>query len=176
MKTAILCVLYLWLIPLCFAEQLCQSESIVSTAPSANFLDLGDGSVVDQVTGLMWRKCPEGLSGENCELGELVTLTWAGALQYAPKINDGAGFAGYHDWRLPNIRELSTIVDLQCANPAINTDVFPSTPVSHAWTSSPYHFYTHYSWYVDFSSGAPTYDERISQKSVRLVRDHVMGD
>lgn len=76
----------------------------------------------------------------------------------------------YNDWRLPNIRELSTLVEPQCAGPAVNSEIFPNTPATHVWSSSPYNFYTHYSWYVDFANGAPTYDLRTALKNIRLVR------
>ena len=153
------------------ADQYCQTENIPATAPSTHYQPLKDGTIYDNNTGLMWRVCLEGLSGKSCDQGEPLLLSWANALLHVPVLNSDNGFAGYKDWRLPNIRELSTLVELQCANPAINLNAFVNAPSEHVWSSSPYHFYTHYSWYVDFENGAATYDERISKKSIRLVRD-----
>lgn len=151
-------------------EPVCQRENIIATTPDSRFVVNDNATVTDTQTDLMWKLCTEGKSGVQCKEGEALEMNWAEALLYLPEHNSlGAG--GYTDWRLPNIRELSTLVESQCAHPAINLDIFPNTPASHFWTSSPYHFYTHYSWYVDFAYGSPTYDERIRKKLLRLVRD-----
>jgi len=152
------------------AEQKCQPENILASTPASRFV-VDNNVVLDTQTDLMWLLCVEGLSGEACEEGEVLEFNWAQALQQVDKVNGSGGKSSYQDWRLPNIRELSTLVEMQCAAPAINLDVFPNTPVAQTWTSSPYHFYTHYSWLVDFNYGAPTYDERIRGKTLRLVRD-----
>lgn len=151
------------------AEQQCKSETIKATAGTARYEATKEGVVLDTLTGLEWRQCVEGVSGEACDQGEASLLNWAHALTHVAKVN-AAKAAGHDDWRLPNVRELNSIVELQCADPAINSEIFPAAPSVHTWTSSPYHFYTHYSWFVDFASGAVTYDERIQPKAVRLVR------
>lgn len=148
----------------------CQKTNIPEATPSARFVNNGDGTITDSNTDLMWKQCLEGLAGDECELGEALALNWAEALLYLPELNK-EGDKGYMDWRMPNIRELSTLVETQCMNPSINTEVFPGTPATQVWTSSPYQFYTHYSWYVDFGYGSADYDERIKPKSLRLVRD-----
>lgn len=156
----------------CYGEQYCQRENTLASTPDSRFFVQQKGTVTDQKTGLMWKTCLEGISGENCNDGEYYLYNWAVALNYVGTMNELQGFAGFRDWRLPNIRELSTLVELQCVNPAINLALFPNAPAIQTWTSSPYHFYTHYSWLVDFALGAPSYDERIQEKSLRLVRDH----
>ncbi len=145
------------------AEQVCQRESIPASTPSVRFVVNSDNTLTDTKTHLVWKRCLEGLEGSACEQGSPIALNWAEALLY---LNTHQS-----EWRLPNIRELSTLVETQCANPAINLEVFPGALSSHVWTSSPYHFYTHYSWYVDFQFGLPTYDERIRLKMLRLVRN-----
>ncbi|MCX2779510.1 Lcl C-terminal domain-containing protein [Microbulbifer thermotolerans] len=151
--------------------QQCKPGQISATAPAARFEQRDDGTVIDKKLGLMWRTCVEGMSGKNCEDGEALTLNWAGALAYAPTFNREGGFAGHQDWRLPNIRELSSLLELQCTAPAINTAVFPNATSAGVWSSSPAKFHMHYSWYVDFDSGAFTYGERTQPKALRLVRD-----
>lgn len=61
-----------------------------------DFVDHGDGTVTDRATGLMWMK-------EDCGRG----MTWEDALAYCENLE----FAGHSDWRLPNAKELQSIVD-----------------------------------------------------------------
>lgn len=41
-----------------------------------------------------------------------------------------------YDWRIPNIKELSTIIERACTSPARNTDIFPVTVASVMWSST----------------------------------------
>ncbi len=72
----------------------------------------------------MWKQCAEGLSGTTCQTGSAHTFTWANALVYA----EASTFANHADWRLPNVKELSTLVEDCRTSPAINTLRFPNTP------------------------------------------------
>src|SRR5688572_25543171 len=117
-------------------EQRCFRDNMASTAPSSRFQKHDNGTVTDRETGLMWRACVEGLKGKNCDKGKALELSWGGALSYVPSLNSGEGFAGHKDWRLPNIRELASLLELQCARPAINLEIFPNTHPAHAWSSS----------------------------------------
>jgi hypothetical protein len=148
----------------------CNRDTIPATTPSSRYQLHNDGTVTDLAAGLMWRSCVEGLKGKNCDKGKALELSWAGAMTYVPKLNSEGGFAGYKDWRLPNIRELGSLIEFQCVSPAINLEIFPNTSPVHFWSSSGYHFYTHYSWFVDFSIGQITNGERILPKQLRLVR------
>ncbi len=60
------------------------------------FVDNGDGTISDLATGLMWAKDDNGKG-----------IEWVDALPYAEQ----ATLAGYSDWRLPNVKELQSIVD-----------------------------------------------------------------
>ncbi|MEM0965516.1 MAG: DUF1566 domain-containing protein [Verrucomicrobiota bacterium] len=62
------------------------------------FEDNGDGTVTDTATGLMWSQRDSGKG-----------LDWKGALEMAEE----SEFAGYSDWRLPNAKELQSIVDYE---------------------------------------------------------------
>ena len=64
-----------------------------------DFVDNGDLTVTDRATGLMWAKNDSG-SG----------MDWASALAWA-QANNAASYLGHSDWRLPNAKELQSIVD-----------------------------------------------------------------
>jgi hypothetical protein len=79
--------------------------------------------------------------------------------------------AGYTDWRIPNRKELASIVDLEQCNPCIDGTTFPSTPTTHHWTSSTNPCSTASAWYIYFYDGYTTYGVRQTLKYyVRLVR------
>ena len=138
----------------------CQPDYPSST-PSERFEVPGDGTVRDKQTGLIWKRCLQGLSGAGCSQGSVFSGTWEQALQQA-EANPG--------WRLPNIKELQSIVEEQCFNPAINKQVFPDQIASYVWSSSPYAAYTHYAWVVHFGNGNTYYSDRNNAMQVRLVR------
>ncbi|HEY7773043.1 MAG TPA: DUF1566 domain-containing protein, partial [Marinagarivorans sp.] len=96
----------------------------------ATALNLDDmtQTVVDTSTSLMWMRCPLGydLDTENnaCSLTDSPSgFTWEQALLNARAFS----YAGFDDWRLPNRKELDTLVDRHCFEPAINTHLFPAT-------------------------------------------------
>ncbi len=83
-----------------------------------DLVDNGDGTVTDRATGLMWQQADDGAARD-----------WQGALACA----EGLELAGYGDWRLPNAKELQSIVDYMRApdvtgSPAIDP-VFSTTEI-----------------------------------------------
>ncbi|GAB4372730.1 MAG: hypothetical protein Kow0042_16210 [Calditrichia bacterium] len=120
-----------------------------------NFADNGNGTITDQASGLMWSQADFG------------PFDWPTALRFA----DTSNYAGYSDWRLPNVKELQSIVNYSRApgagdpaqtGPAIDP-LFSCTPITNEagqpdfgyyWSSTsalftfgqPYY----YAWYVTF--------------------------
>ena len=75
-------------------------------------------------------------------------------------------------WRLPNVKELASVVDRSKSNPAIDTVAFPVTPADAFWSSSPNVGYAGSAWSVNFYVGG-VYDVsggRGVTLPVRLVR------
>jgi len=86
----------------------------------------GDDVVIDRATGLMW--AADGAAA-GCNNGGTLNLT--DAIVYANALD----FAGFTDWRLPNINELFSIVKHLSTNPSIYTDFFSNTVNNHYWSS-----------------------------------------
>ncbi len=102
-----------------------------------SYTDLGNGIVRDNVTGLEWQQDPA--HG---------TYTWEQALAYA----DTLSFSGYDDWRLPTIKELSTLVNVSILYP-IDSEYFPNT-YSRNWSSTKNARTPDRACYVNFNDGS----------------------
>ncbi len=95
-----------------------------------------DGLIIaDTATGLVWDRCTWGQLDADCEGDAVLYPVWNDAMQVA-QIANQQHYKGYDDWRLPNARELQTLVKIDAFNPAIDSNVFPNTPPNHFWTSS----------------------------------------
>jgi Protein of unknown function (DUF1566) len=163
------------LLPLSGNAQTCWIKTINATTPTARFTSFNNGTVLDKYTGLIWKKCSEGqqwnAASHTCHFFA-TAYNWQEALQQAQTVNSSTGFAGYKDWRVPNIKELNTLLEEQCEDPAINLTVFPTTPGKVFWSSSPHAGSDTNAWAVDFYYGYPSgqnpKDSYYTQ--VRLVR------
>lgn len=172
MKMYFLLLCYMISAAIVHAEQICKPASVPASTPDSQLIDNNNGTVTDSATGLMWKKCLEGLSGDNCEIGTPGEFTWQEALQQPGSVNTTGGFAGHTDWRLPNINELVSLVEEQCYNPAINLSRFPNTPNFYVWSGSPCAGGNTWAWLVDFEDGGSVsfYRGPPNFFAVRLVR------
>jgi hypothetical protein len=159
-------LLILSLLPLSVWAQTCRND-IPLLAPDNRYTDLGDGSVKDLHTGLQWMRCSLGQTwnGTTCN-GSVTTQTWQGALIAA----ENHDFANQTDWRLPNIKELNSIVDSSCYNLSINQNIFPSAVNSDYWSATHGSENVNYAWYVNFGNGVVDLNLKNDDFNVRLVR------
>ncbi|QEN08971.1 DUF1566 domain-containing protein [Oceanispirochaeta crateris] len=108
-----------------------------------DFTDNRDGTITDQATGLMWSQKDSGAvnddgtlrseDDENFGLGR----TWVDTLVWVQNMN-AAQYLGYSDWRLPDAKELQSIVQYGISElPATDSDYFDlSRTDSYMWTST----------------------------------------
>lgn len=158
--------------------QTCRTVNIPATTPDSRFeLISGGAEVKDMVTGLIWQRCSIGQTwdGNTCT-GTATTHTWQQALTVAKNLGNG--------YRLPNIKELKSIVERQCYEPSINLNIFPNIPKKteqigsnkpfvswgQYWTSSPYDNGKITSWTITFSGGNVNSSLKYIGYHVRAVR------
>lgn len=87
----------------------------------------GENLILDRATGLMW---PENFAGNGANLGN--PLDWFLATVWAEALN----FAGFTDWRLPNIAELFSLVDFGNAATQIWSSFLNVSGWSRYWSST----------------------------------------
>jgi hypothetical protein len=152
-------------IPTAFVAESTPNSDLSVTTPVA-----GESVVTHSKTGLMWKQCSEGQSGAGCATGTASNMTWQDALKSAITANT-ANFAGYNDWRLPNVKELESIVEYCGYNPSINVIQFPLTPGTYFWSASSSVQVNSYAWLVFFNGGNTVASPKTnSQLPARLVR------
>jgi len=120
---------------------------------SSRFKDNADGTVTDSLTGLMWQK------------GENERMDWYAALKACQDMRLG----GHADWRLPNLKELNSILNLSYENGWwYYKDFFPADglkpPLLHYFSSTPYEGI--YVWVTNFCFG---YDGYYASKNAKLL-------
>lgn len=149
--------------------QTCQSN-IKNKMPDSRYQLLNNGSEVkDLKTELIWQRCSLGQTwnGTTCT-GTASQYTWQQALQEAKDAGNGL--------TLPNIKELSSLTNRACYNPAINNTFFPNMPFDSGfyydayWSSSPIVGSIRYAWFVDFKYGNDGLGDNLDSYFVRLVR------
>jgi hypothetical protein len=118
------------------AQQVCGGAPTGQSAPTSRFLDNADGTVTDKESKLMWMRCSIGQTwdGQACA-GAADSEAWAEAQAQASDLNR-RGSLFYADWRLPQLRELATIAERECADPRVNLVVFPGTEPRPYWTAT----------------------------------------
>lgn len=146
------------------------------------YTDNGDGTITDNKTGLMWEKQDDNNVGGIHDKDN--TYTWIAAFTKITSLN-GASFAGFTDWRLPNADELASLAKRGAVNPAIdavfNTSCAASCTVTtcsctasdYYWSSTTYKSIPSSAWTVLFFYGDVDASRDLGKTSnfrVRAVR------
>jgi hypothetical protein len=171
------------------------SDGDVRAGAALSYTDNGDGTITDNNTGLMWEKKDDsgGIHGMNngytwgmSDPPYMMNGTMVTTLLSA--LNAGAGFAGHRDWRIPDVKELQSIVDYEIAHPGptVNaafhnaagcpgcTDVTLAscscTASDFYWSSTTIRGTPGGAWVVPFNFGGVGYGDKSFSGAVRAVR------
>ncbi|MFP4429193.1 MAG: DUF1566 domain-containing protein, partial [Desulfovermiculus sp.] len=135
--------------------------AIGSKGPSPRFTERAPGMVYDQLTGLVWPK--KGVSFE-------YALRWEEALEHVRDLNR-TEFHGLNDWRLPNRRELRSLISHGRSRPALPEE-HPFTHVQQTWywSSTSSAMYPAYAWAVHLAGGRMFWNRKDQISMVWPVR------
>jgi hypothetical protein len=141
------------------------------------YVDNGNGTITDTRTGLMWEK----LSDDGTVHDKDWEYLWTEALATKIAQLNQARFAGYDDWRLPNVNELLTLVNYGVGVPAISSafdtgctagcNVFTcSCTRRYYWSSTSSAAEPHRAWVVNFFGSTYVATKGGAFHNVRAVR------
>jgi hypothetical protein len=128
-----------------------------------SYTDNGDGTITDNNTGLMWEGKTTTCQGDIHCVDD--TYLWAHAFTgFIATLNTAPCFAGHCDWRLPNVKELQSIVNYEETFPAVslafnnncqgsNGLTESCTAASDYWSSSSVAGEPSFAWDIGFGSG-----------------------
>jgi len=126
------------------------------TLPLPRFTDNGNGTVTDNLTGLMWIQNPDATQ-----------RSWLDALVYCNDLTT----AGQTDWRLPNRKELLSLVDLGQYSPCLPSGhLFSNVQNNYYWSSTIYAGSTSGVWYVHMYYGDVNVNDKFNTSYVWPVR------
>lgn len=113
-------------------------------APPVRFQIIGSSPeevVIDRITGLRWQRTQDWEAHYHEH--------WQEAQDYC----DTLQYAGHTDWRLPSVRELASLLDFGCSDPAVDPGMWPETPSYFFWSSTTTDGGTTF-WHVEFGQGS----------------------
>jgi hypothetical protein len=135
--------------------------------PSPRFTNNGNGTVTDHLTGLIWltnANCANATRDWPTALSDVVMLNTAGTMNGINCGDISNGGSHQIDWRLPNVKELQSLIDFAFDNPALSNavgtakwttagDAFTGVQSDRYWSSTTYAFNTDFAWGVYLSLG-----------------------
>jgi formylglycine-generating enzyme required for sulfatase activity len=131
-------------------------RSAISTTFSVpHFTDVGDGTIKDNNTGLVWQKYQS-----------IDSLTWEQALTYASSFS----LAGKTDWRIPNIKELQSLNMVIKMNPSFDNTFFTGIHTGNFWSSTSMYNTPAIAWDINTNYGIVSYHNKTVKDYILLVR------
>ena len=169
------------------------SDGAVQAGTALSYTDNGNGTITDNVTGLMWEKKDDSGGIHDKDNGYTwgmtsspYTMNGTMVTTFLANLNAGGGFAGYTDWRIPNAKELQSIVNYENVNPSVDAAFHKSatcggcadvtaaacscTASDDYWSSSTYRNFPSSAWGVYFFVGSVGALAKSSTYKVRAVR------
>lgn len=135
------------------------------TIPNPRFVDNGNGTVTDKLTGLIWLKNADRFG----------PVTWLQALSLCNTLGSGTydlsdgSTAG--DWRLPNINELDSLLELNNSHGvAVAANPFENFHPANYWSSTSVAAFPALGWYIAWAVGCPVFDLKLNVMRVWPVR------
>jgi hypothetical protein len=128
--------------------------------PDPRFMDNKDGTVTDNLTGLIW------LKNTKC----FNMMDWKSAVLAAKSLKDGdcgpdpvlilSDGSSAGEWRLPSMNELCILIDFSARNPALPSGhMFSDFPPGYYWSATTLDFHPEIAWIVYMESGTTCYDD-----------------
>ena len=128
--------------------------------PDPRFIDNQDGTVTDDLTGLIWLKntqCFKMMDWESANLAAKSLKNGDCGPDTALILSDGSS-AG--DWRLPTMGELCTLIDYSKRDPALpSSHMFSAVPPGYHWSATTLDYHSGMAWIVYFESGTTCYED-----------------
>ena len=108
------------------------AEKAAENKPS-RFMDNGNSTLVDNLTGLIWTKDGNTPGPPSCSTAS--PKTWRGAQDYVDCLNEN-NYLGFKDWRLPDLVDLMTLVSIGHENnvPWLNSQGFSNVQDGFYWS------------------------------------------
>lgn len=133
---------------------------LCSSAQAIGPYSVGNSTVIDQGTGLEWQK------NDTAAID-----TWENGLAYCEQLS----LNSKTDWRLPNIRELKSLVDYDKYYPAVDPAI-PCRSISYWSSTSVINNPSTKAWSVFFGNGDDIWKSKTEKFAVRCVRGGLSGD
>ena len=130
------------------------------STPESRFTDNKDGTVTDNMTGLVW------LKNMNC----FGIQDWRSAVLAAKDLKEGdcgpnpdlvlSDGSSAGDWRLPTMNELCSLIDFSNRDPALpNGHLFSAAPSGYHWSATTLDYHSELVWIVYIESGTTCYED-----------------
>ena len=160
------------------------SQAMAASSELPRFVDNGNGTITDTLTGLMWEKKTIG-SGPVTDVDLFYTWSRTGTVANGTLFTDflarmnctissnrTCGPGPYSDWRIPTLAELRTILSGEfpfCVSPCIDA-IFGPTQEASYWSSTTYDVNPGSAWRVSFGDGAVLTSNKLNPRFARAVR------